>query len=268
MLDTAGTVTRSGVRPWTRLIDAHVHIIDPAYPLRPDQGYLPEPFTISSYRARTCGLGVEGGAVVAGSFQGLEQDFMVDALAELGPAFAGVIQLAPDTSDRRVLELDAAGVRGIRLNPYRGGSGALEDLEGLARRVHDLAGWHTELYLDAADLPEIAELLVSLPSVSIDHLGMTAEGVPHLLRIVEKGVRVKADGFGRVDLDPAEAVPRLLEANPGALMAATDLPSTRARRPFAPEDLGLLASLVPAELLDDVFYANAVRFYRLPLPLD
>ena len=79
MLDTAGTVTRSGVRPWTRLIDAHVHIIDPAYPLRPDQGYLPEPFTISSYRARTCGLGVEGGAVVAGSFQGLEQDFMVDA---------------------------------------------------------------------------------------------------------------------------------------------------------------------------------------------
>lgn len=267
MLDTAGAEHRVGARPWTRLFDAHVHVIDPAYPLTANNGYVPEPFTIGDYRARTSGLGVEGGAVVAGSFQGLEQEYMVDALAELGPGFAGVIQLSPDVPDRRVLELDAAGVRAVRFNLYRGGSAGLEDLEALARRVHDLAGWHTELYLDAADLPDLAELLASLPSVSIDHLGMTAEGVPHLLRLVEKGVRVKADGFGRVDLDPSDVVPRVMEVDPGAVMAATDLPSTRARRPFAAEDLDLLASLVPSEHVDDVFYGNAARLYRIgPVP--
>ena len=262
MLDTAGTVTRSGVRPWTRLIDAHVHIIDPAYPLRPDQGYLPEPFTISSYRARTCGLGVEGGAVVAGSFQGLEQDFMVDALAELGPAFAGVIQLAPDTSDRRVLELDAAGVRGIRLNPYRGGSAALEDLEGLARRVHDLAGWHAEVYIDARTIDEsLSRRIAALPAASIDHLGMHEDGLSNLLRLVEQGVKVKATGFGRVELDPAATVRAIDATDPTALMVGTDLPSTRARRPFRDEDLALIVDALPADRVADVFWNNAASFY-------
>lgn len=215
MLDTSGAEHRVGARPWTRLLDAHVHVIDPAYPLTANNGYVPEPFTIGDYRARTSGLGVEGGAVVAGSFQGLEQEYMVDALAGIGPGLAGVIQLSPDVFDRRVLELDAAGVRAVRFNLYRGGSAGLEDLGARARRVHDLAGWHTEHYLDAADLPELAGLLASLPSVSIDHLGMTAEGVPHLLRLVEKSVRVKADGFGRVDLAPSDVVPRVMEVDPG-----------------------------------------------------
>lgn len=92
---------------------------------------------------------------------------------------------------------------------------------------------------------------------------MTAEGLPHLLRLVERGTYVKIDGFGRVQLDLETAIPQLVQANPHALMPATDLPSTRARRPFMPSDLDLLASLVPAEFLDDVFYANAARFYGI-----
>ena len=43
------------------------------------------------------------------------------------------------------------------------------------------------------------EMLVSLPAVSIDHLGLSKAGFPTLLRLAEKDVRVKAAGFGRVD---------------------------------------------------------------------
>jgi hypothetical protein len=35
-----------------------------------NQGFLPPVFTVDDYRARTEGLGIKGGTVVAGSFQG------------------------------------------------------------------------------------------------------------------------------------------------------------------------------------------------------
>ena len=51
------------------VFDAHLHIIDPCFPVVANQGYVPDPFTAADYRAVTAGLNVTGGAVVAGSFQ-------------------------------------------------------------------------------------------------------------------------------------------------------------------------------------------------------
>ena len=51
------------------VFDAHLHVIDPRFPLVANQGYVPDPFTAADYRAATAGLNVTGGAVVAGSFQ-------------------------------------------------------------------------------------------------------------------------------------------------------------------------------------------------------
>ena len=82
-----------------------------------------------------------------------------------------------------------------------------------------------------------------------------------LLRLVERGVKVKATGFGRVHLDPAAVVRAIVDVDPTALMAGTDLPSTRAERPFRDEDLRVVAEAVPAEHVEDVFWANAARFY-------
>ena len=55
------------MNPAPRLFDAHLHIIDSAYPLVANHGYLPDEFTIADYRARTDDLGVAGGAVVSGA---------------------------------------------------------------------------------------------------------------------------------------------------------------------------------------------------------
>ena len=73
-----------------RIFDAHFHIIDPHFPLVPNQGFLPEPFTVDDYRARVADLGVAGGAVVSGSFQAFDQSYLVDSLRRLGPGFVGV----------------------------------------------------------------------------------------------------------------------------------------------------------------------------------
>lgn len=75
---------------------------------------------------------------------------------------------------------------------------------------------------------DIASTLAALPKVSIDHLGLSREGLPHLLRLAEQGVHVKATGFSRGDLDVPDALRQIARAHPGALVVGTDLPSTRA----------------------------------------
>ena len=250
-----------------RAFDAHLHIIDPNHPLIENNGYLPDPFTVADYRARLqslpdVGVEVAGGAVVSGSFQGFDQGYLIEALRQLGDNYVGVTQLPDETTDDQIRRLDEAGIKALRFNIARGGSATLDALDSFARRVHDLVGWHAELYIDARTIDEdLADRIASLPAVSIDHLGMHEDGLSTLLRLVEAGVKVKATGFGRVELDPAEAVRRIVDTDPTALMVGTDLPSTRARRPFADADFALLRQvLTPAEA-DAVFWSNAARFY-------
>ncbi len=244
------------------VFDSHLHIIDPAHPLVENNGFMPEPFTVADYLERTRGLGITGGAVVSGSFQAFDQGHLIDALDALGPGFVGVTQIPADTSDERILELHRAGIRAVRFNVARGGSADLDDLERLARRVHDLAGWHAELYIDARTIDRnLSRRIASLPAVSIDHLGMNADGLPQLLRLVEKGVKVKATGFGRAELDPAEAIRAVMDTDPTALMVGTDLPSTRARRPFRDSDFEVIEGALSPEEIAAVFWENAEAFY-------
>lgn len=247
-----------------RIFDSHLHIIDPRFPLIANNGYLPEPFPADQYLAVSKPLGICGGAIVSGSFQQFDQQYLLDALATLGPGFVGVTQLPAEVSDARLLELDQAGVRAVRFNLYRGGSESVSSLKEMAARIHDLLGWHVELYVDSRDLAELYPLLSTLPAVSIDHLGMHADGLPDLLRLAACGVHIKATGFGRVELDVADTIRQILKTNPDVLMFGTDLPSTRAKRPFSVADLQLLESEVAPALLGKVLYDNAASFYRLP----
>lgn len=249
------------------VFDAHLHIVDPRFPLVENNGYLPDPFTVDDYREASAqlaphGFAVRGGAVVSGSFQAFDQGYLVDALTQLGTGFAGVAQLPVEVEDQEIDRLHAAGVRAVRFNVARGGSAALDDLDRLAQRVHDRAGWHAELYIDARTIDDdLARRIAALPAVSIDHLGMHEDGLPQLLRLVEQGVKVKATGFGRIDMDPARMLTAIVDVDPAALMVGTDMPSTRARRPFRPEDLTLIRDTLPAERHSAVFWQNAADFY-------
>lgn len=237
-----------------RVFDTHLHIVDPRFPLVPNQGYLPEPFTVDDYRAR---ITTHGGAVVSGSFQAYDQTYLIDALQRLGPTFVGVAQVPPEITDAEVLRLEAAGVRAFRANFTRGT--APKDLLNLARRFEALAGWHLEVYADTRDLPP-------LPGVQlvIDHLGGPEVALDATLRLVEQGAHVKATRFGASDHDVAKTLREIAATNPAALIFGTDLPGTRAPRPFEPRDLELVLEHAGERALWD----NAAAVYLRDGPRD
>jgi predicted TIM-barrel fold metal-dependent hydrolase len=245
-----------------RIFDSHFHIIDRRFPLLESQGYLPEAFTCADYRAYADKLGIVGGAVVSGSFQGFDQTYLVAALQTLGPTFVGVTQLPASTPDAEIRTLDREGVRAVRFNLKRGGSASVADLRPLAERVHEIARWHIELYVDGRELPDLFNVLASLPVVVIDHLGLSRAGLPTLFRLVERGAYVKATGFGRLDFAPGPVLRQIAQINPGALLFGTDLPSTRAPRPFQEQDLDLILESLGPDLAARAFYDNAVSLYR------
>lgn len=245
------------------IFDAHCHIIDPRFPLVPNNAYLPEAFSTDDYLAAVRPLGICSGAVVSGSFQAFDQGYLLAALQQLGPGYVGVTQVPATISDAELLALHAGGVRAVRFNLRRGGSEQADQLERMARRVFELAGWHVELYIDSRELGALHPVLCRLPAVSIDHLGLSRDGLPALLRLAEAGVRVKACGFGRVDFDVVPALRDIDRANPHALMFGSDLPSTRAPRPFDKADLELIHQALDSDGVERALWRNARAFYRL-----
>ncbi|WP_109529045.1 MULTISPECIES: amidohydrolase family protein [Nocardia] len=245
------------------MFDAHVHIFDPRFPLAENDGYLPDPFTIADYRKRMSRFDIRGGAVVSGSFQGTDQSYLKAALSELGEGWVGVTALDLEATDEEIVDLDRAGVRALRFNVKR----AAADITAMtlqALRAHDLVGWHVEVYIDGKMLTSLQPVISKLPAFSIDHLGMSDEGLPYLLDLVDRGARVKATGFGRVSMNVANTLRRIHAVNPEALMFGTDLPGTRAGRPFRDSDVDLICDVVGTDMFA-VLEDNARRFYRLPL---
>lgn len=246
-----------------KLFDSHFHIIDFDYPVKENNGYIPPSFKVNDYLNHTKPLNVVGGAIVSGSFQRFDQDYLITALDQLQGQFVGITQLPASTSDDEILRLNDKGVRGIRFNVKRGGSEDIALIKTFAQRVYDLVDWHTEIYIESKQLKDYQEIISSLPQVSIDHLGLTVEGFEDLKTLVKQGVYDKATGFGRIEIDPIKAIEELIEINPEAIMFGTDLPSTRAKRPFSEQDIELIQKHFDEETQEKIFYKNALKFYRI-----
>ncbi len=249
-----------------RLFDSHCHIIDHRFPIVANQGYVPPAFPLEAYLAEAKPLGVEAGAIVSGSFQANDQTYLMDVLPRLGAGWVGVTQIPNDHPDSEIAKLAALGMRAVRFNMFRGRIESVDNIVALAMRCHAVAGWHAEIYADAAALAPHVGKLSTLPQLSIDHLGMTEAGLPVLLELVAAGCKVKATGFGRVQMDVPKALERIARANPDALAFGTDMPSTRAKRPFAPADIDLVEKTLGAELAHKAFWTNPLALYRVTAP--
>src|SRR5690554_2206794 len=249
-----------------RVIDAHFHIYNDSFPLIENQGFLPAPFSIEDYRYRTQNLNVVGGVIVSGSVQGFDQSYLKSALRDMGDQFVGITNLPSSVSDDEILKLRDHRIRGIRVNLKRGVVSGLDNLVDFGQRIWDLAGWHLEMYVDSRELDEIIPKLIKLPKVSVDHLGMARSGLSQIQKLAENGVHIKASGFGRTEVDVAKAVKSLYATNPDCLMFGTDLPSTRAERPFNVRDIETVCeALGDDKAIDKVFAGNAADFYHINL---
>ena len=253
----------AGLTQQRRLFDSHCHIIDHRFPIVANQGYTPPHFPLEDYLAQAKPLGVVAGAVVSGSFQAEDQTYLMDILPKLGPAWVGVTQIPNDYPDAEIARLGKLGVRAVRFNVFRGRIDSVDDIVALASRAHSVAGWHSEIYADAAALAPHVDKLSKLPQLCVDHLGMTEAGVPVLLDLVAAGCKVKATGFGRAKLDVPKALEAIARKNPNALVFGTDMPSTRAARPFEAADIDLVERVLGRELAQKAFWDNPLALYRV-----
>ena len=244
------------------LFDSHMHIVDKKFPLVANNGYLPPEFGYKEYLKRMTPYQLCGGVVVSGSFQAFDQSYLIDALKKLGRKFVGVTQLPASVSNEEILKLNKLGVRAIRFNLKRGGFEEVAYLASMAARVYEVANWHSELYVDSSEIKRLYSTLIALPSVSVDHLGLNKSGFKLLTKLAEKGVKIKATGFSRVDFDISTALKELYSANPESLMFGSDLPSTRAPKPYSDNDFTLVADTLCEAAAIKVFSKNAIEFYK------
>jgi predicted TIM-barrel fold metal-dependent hydrolase len=91
---------------------------------------------------------------------------------------------------------------------------------------------------------------------------MTQTGFSALLHLVESGIKVKASGFGRVDLNIVKALKSIANVNPSALIFGTDLPGIRARRSFETQDINLILNTLGEKLTKQILYSNAIAWYN------
>ena len=165
--------------------DAHVHIIGPRdkYPMVPNRAYTPPTATVAQLRALHRRLGIQRIVLVQPSFYGTDNSCMLDALKELGDSARGVAVIAANTPEAELRDMDAKGVRGIRINLESAGNrdpkAGQALLAAMAKKVAPL-NWHIQIYAALPVLSQMTGALADSPvPVVLDHFGgLVLDGGP------------------------------------------------------------------------------------------
>ena len=101
-------------------IDTHVHVFAPGYRLSPARGYTPPYSTLAELQHLHSMLGIERVVFTQPSVYGTDNSPILDAMAALNRETPGrarcVVALDMNVTEDELAALDAAGVRGVRLN--------------------------------------------------------------------------------------------------------------------------------------------------------
>ncbi|MEQ3624244.1 MAG: amidohydrolase family protein [Celeribacter sp.] len=164
-------------------VDAHCHVFGPGdqFPYAAQRKYTPSDAPKEKLFALRRHLGLSRNVIVQASCHGRDNTALLDALRADPQNCRGIAVVDPEITDAELATMDAAGVRGVRLNFVRRlvDPDPLDISARLAARVAEL-GWHVVVYFEAADLDELAPFLRTLPcDVVIDHMGRpdVAQGV-------------------------------------------------------------------------------------------
>src|SRR5918992_3164231 len=115
---------RNPRRPRLRLprgsVDTHVHVFERRYPMSPARGYNPPDSTLADLEHLHATLGIERVVFTQPSVYGIDNSAILDAAAALNAEKANrarcVVAVDMNISEKEIAGLDAAGVRGVRLN--------------------------------------------------------------------------------------------------------------------------------------------------------
>ena len=152
--------------------NAHLHIIDPAYPN--DGKAAAQIGTVETYRALADELHLPRAVFVQAKPFGKDNACLVDAIEKFGKANARGIAVVDNTvSDEEIRRLHEAGIRGLRFSIWNPNNAVacFDDCAPLAERVKDM-GWNIQLHMSAQQIAQQADVIRTLPCrVVIDHMG-------------------------------------------------------------------------------------------------
>ncbi len=252
-----------------KVCDSHFHVFGPAqrYPYAGDLRYTPPHAPLNEYLKLARDLGIEKHVFVQPSAYGRDNACMLDAMREVGPARCrGIVDIDEDASDATLRDLNAAGVRGVRVNVnpikpaepgfFRSLRPRIEKLDARCAERGWMLDFLTPGWLTRQLFPTFARLASPF---SIAHMGMFlangGAGQPGFLELLDfcktnPRCWVKLTGVYRVSTAPgfADAAPlaqALIAAIPDRLIWGSDYPHLSFGHVHTDELFGLLKSWAP-----------------------
>jgi len=226
--------------------DCHTHIFgDPKrFPMTPARVYTPEPALVDEMRTLYRALHMDRVVIVQPSVYGTDNACTLEAVKQLGARARAIAVIDVETrgSDTMLADLDAAGVRGIRLNLET--SGIADPSVGSQRvraAIDRLRGsrWHIQMNTRLSMIDAIRAQVAGAPVRFVfDHfggaqasLGLDQPGFKSLLDLVRGGsTYVKISGAYRSSTqapnypDVTPFAKALVAANPQRVLWGTDWP--------------------------------------------
>jgi predicted TIM-barrel fold metal-dependent hydrolase len=255
-----------------------------------DLRYAPPVAPVEDFLTLAKKLGVERFVFVQPSAYGRDNRCMLDAMRKIGTSCRGIVDIDENAPDAELERLNAAGVRGVRLNmspikPFETGFAPklLPRIERLRARCAEI-GWQLD-FLTPGWLT--SELMPTLRKLDVDftlaHFGMflAKDGVRQpgfqqlleLLRRSERRCWVKLTGVYRMSVaqgfaDVAPMARALIEAAPDRVIWGSDYPHLSfAEKVGSVELWNLLGKWAPDEASRrKILVDNPQRLFGFPSP--
>ena len=261
--------------------DCHHHIYDPRFAYMPAAILKPPFATVSDYRKLQQKIGTSRSVMIQPSTYGTDNRCVLDVLKQLGDNARAVCVVNSKVTDTELKSLNAAGVRGLRVQFGLGNPVGEDEVLPLAKRIAAL-GWHIQVNMPPEQLVAMEKLLLSLPvPVIVDHLGRAVDDkgpqyatVRKLLDSGHGWVKVSGaylyGGGTAPDYKGASAAAKgYIKAAPERCVWGSDWPhpdATKKLDPVAmPDDVtlvNLLSAWAPDEALRHrILVENPERFY-------
>jgi predicted TIM-barrel fold metal-dependent hydrolase len=258
------------------IVDTHAHVFARNLKRAADARYAPQyDATLSSYLQQLDAHGVDAGVLVQPSFLGSDNSHLLAALAQAPQRLRGVAVIGDSASEAELAALHAAGVRGVRFNPFqravRFDFGSVGWQLTLARIA--ALGWHVVVHDEGDALVALLAALDDFPNaIVVDHLGRPCADAASNAAVEQAVLRRAANGPLFVKLSApyrchaaaaTRAARRYLEKlGPQHLLWGADWPwpNFESRHDYTAM-LDWLASVIPQAAQRAALHAAAARLY-------
>jgi predicted TIM-barrel fold metal-dependent hydrolase len=230
--------------------DAHFHVFGPPgkYPYGTDIRYKPPHEPLAAFLKLANRIGFKRYVFVQPSAYGFDNSCMFDAMRELDPGIRRAIIDLDETksSDKELAEMDALGVRGIRVNvspirkPEAGVAASMLPRIARLTKISQQLGWHLDFLAPGWLVSELMPTLRELPiKFTVAHMGLFPAkdgpgqaGFQEFLKLAGDGSKrcyVKLTGIYRFSTAPgfADVKPiaqALMQGVPDQLIWGSDFP--------------------------------------------